>query len=128
MFAYRLKREKSIKRRILLGDKKLCIVINLERCALEFSRREAEWNACMRAAKNNPNSQEAYQKLGEAIINMLSFLFGEENASSILEFYEGNYGELVKQISPFIVKKIAPPMRRAISKMRKSRINGYTQA
>lgn len=49
--------------------------------------------------------------LGETIIYMFTVLFGEENTQKIVDFFEGNYDEMMTAVMPFITKEVIPTLK-----------------
>lgn len=49
--------------------------------------------------------------LGETIIYMFTVLFGEDNTQKIVDFFEGNYDEMMTAIMPFIIKEVIPTLK-----------------
>lgn len=58
---------------------------------------------------------------GSVVIDLLELVFGKENASKILEFYENSYFEMVQQIMPYITGRVLPEIRAAL-KQQKNRL------
>lgn len=56
---------------------------------------------------------EAYSRLGSAVADYFSVIFGKENTCRIIEFYEGKYVEMLAQVVPFINEKFAPAIGKA---------------
>ncbi len=76
-----------------------------------------------RAKKDGEN--ELVTQLGQVVIDFFEIIFGEENAKTILEFYEGNYVEMIMEIMPFIQTKVLPVIRAAAQQNRRAAMAGY---
>lgn len=61
----------------------------------------------------NPKSDEILTAYGNAVIGLFALIFGEENAASILEFYEDRYADMLADLLPVITDKIVPRLREA---------------
>lgn len=71
----------------------------------ELSKLQAEGG-------NDPKVLAAkMEALGNSIIALYSLLFGEENASQMLSFFEGNYTEMLTQTYPYLLNVIIPEIR-----------------
>ena len=57
-------------------------------------------------------ANELIQFLGNTVIYLFEVLFGESNTQKILDFFEGNYDEMMTAIMPFINKEIVPTLRK----------------
>lgn len=66
----------------------------------------------------NPATMEAY---GNAVIAVFNVIFGEEQTAAIVEFYEGNYTEMLLDLFPFINNEIMPKIAEA-SEARKAQL------
>lgn len=55
--------------------------------------------------------EEMITLLGETIIYMFTVLFGEDNTQKIVDFFEGNYDEMMTAVMPFITKEVIPTLK-----------------
>ena len=53
------------------------------------------------------------QFLGESVIDMFSVAFGEANTQKILDFYEGNYDEMLAKVYPFFAGEFIPALKQS---------------
>lgn len=53
------------------------------------------------------------QFLGESVIYMFSVAFGEANTQKILDFYEGNYDEMLAKVYPFFAGEFIPALKQS---------------
>lgn len=58
------------------------------------------------ALQKAPNSPEALDAYGNAVIALFNVIFGEEDAGKIVAFYENNWTEMLLDIFPFINNEI----------------------
>lgn len=63
--------------------------------------------------KGKEITPELVQFLGEAVLYMFSVSFGEANAQKILDFYEGNYDEMLAKVYPFFVSEFVPALKQS---------------
>lgn len=61
-----------------------------------------------REAKTAEEISNAFEKLGGAVTDLLEAVFGEEDTKTIVDFYEGRYVELTKEVVPFITQCVIP--------------------
>lgn len=62
--------------------------------------------------RNNTNiTQELVEFLGDTIIYFFNVVFGEKNTQKILDFYEGNYDEMLLKVYPFIINTYLPTLK-----------------
>ena len=70
-----------------------------------------------------PEALEAY---GRAIVAMMGVFFSEKDVLEILNFYDGNYTEMVVHILPFIVDELEPKIdeysKKRIAELKKRRM------
>lgn len=51
-----------------------------------------------------------FETLGNAMVDLLQAVFGEENAKILLDFYEDSYIEMSREVLPFISNVVIPRM------------------
>ena len=78
-------------------------------------------------ARGKENEEELVAKLGQTVIDFFEAIFGEEDTKTILEFYEGNYIEMVLEVVPFIQEKILPVSRAIEQQKRRTAITSYSR-
>lgn len=71
--------------------------------------------------------QGAYMKLGQAVTDIMAAMFGEEDAGYIVDFYSGNYVEMVKQVVPFISDVVIPKVRKIAQENKQDILNRYNR-
>lgn len=55
--------------------------------------------------------KDAYMRLGMAVTDIIESVFGTEDTKQILEFYDNNYVDMVKEVIPFISTVVLPRLR-----------------
>lgn len=78
---------------------------------------------------NTKITQELVEFLGDTIIYFFNVVFGEKNTQKILDFYEGNYDEMLLKVYPFILTTYLPTLKenaRQESRNYAKRIAGVT--
>lgn len=108
------------------GDKQLTIVVNIhfERSAPLIRKAQValiEAEKAIQQDKKNPNNLEAY---GNAVIALFAAVFGEQEAGKILQFYEGQYTDMLTDILPYILQVVIPSMQQ----YQKNKIDRMQQA
>lgn len=63
--------------------------------------------------KGKEITPDLVQFLGESVIYMFSVAFGEQNTQKILDFYEGNYDEMLAKVYPFFVSEFIPALKQS---------------
>ena len=56
-------------------------------------------------------TQELVEFLGQTILYFFGVVFGEKNTERILEFYDGNYDEMLMKVYPFIIREFIPALK-----------------
>ena len=73
------------------------------------------------SAKNEAEVQEAYARLGNAVIALLEAVFGTADTRRLLDYFDGNYIEMMHQVGPWI-ENVAVPRIREIAQKNKQQI------
>lgn len=117
--AYKIQRKNRIKEELQLchadGSVALSIDVdlNVDDMAGRLAKAQDTLAQAQNTARDNPTSEEALEAYGNAIGSLFTVLFGEDNTVKILEFYEGNYSEMLLDVFPFINDVIMPAIREA---------------
>ena len=127
---YALKRSKVIRESLKLGRDTIKVEMNVDLIAKTFGVAYKKFlatnqNAQIAAATKSGDTEKLLEVCGNAVIGMLEVVFGKENASKILEFYDGNYLEMGLQVMPFINDVIAPQVNAALEDMGKAATQKY---
>jgi hypothetical protein len=70
---------------------------------------------------------ESYERIGNAVIEMLEVVFGKANMETLLDFYSGRYGDLITDIIPFVRDVVVPNVRRLAQEQRKEVVSRYSR-
>ena len=107
-------------------DKQLTIVVNIhfERSAPLIRKAQValiEAEKAIQQDKKNLNNLEAY---GNAVIALFAAVFGAQEAGKILQFYEGQYTDMLTDILPYILYTVLPAMQQ----YQRQKVEQMTQA
>lgn len=58
-------------------------------------------------------TSELVEFLGDSMIYLFSVAFGETNTQKILDFYEGNYDEMLTKVYPFFIGEYIPALKQS---------------
>lgn len=101
------------------------VVENVSRRYLELVRAQQELSSI---DGQNPGSvQDAYAKLGNAVIAMFAAVFGDKGTERILAYYDDNYVEMIKQICPFITEFVMPEIRQMAKDNKQQVLQNYNR-
>lgn len=113
-----LRREVRIKDKLPLENSdgtlfaEIDIDINIDSIIERYCEAEKEVKQAEIALQTD-KSDGALERYGNALMSLLKILFGDENAQTILDFYEGRYSEMITEIVPMIIEEIAPKLAEA---------------
>jgi len=131
---YKLSREKKIIEQIELdGGEVIDINIDVENISNDFNQAYNKVIAAekkMAELKIKTDNKEVIdlnieRDYGEAVIALFSVVFGEENTSKILNYYENRYIEMSSEVFPFIINVVVPRMKTYMEEKRKKLENNY---
>jgi len=131
---YKLSREKKIIEQIELdGGEVIDINIDVENISNDFNQAYNKVIAAekkMAELKVKTDNKEVIdlnieRDYGEAVIALFSVVFGEENTSKILNYYENRYIEMSSEVFPFIINVVVPRMKTYMEEKRKKLENNY---
>lgn len=109
--AWKLKRNQKITEKLELDDGQIITIeLDIPKMIKQFTQG---YNAILRlkvkgAKINNENIESYYNELGEAFINLMNIVFGEDNANKILNYYDDNFIACIDNVVPFIEQVINP--------------------
>ena len=116
---YTITRKNRIKEQLQLchADGTVALVVdvdlNVDEIAARVNKAYETLGMAQNALQKAPNSPQALEAYGNAVMSIFSVLFGDEDAAKLLEFYEGNYTEMLLDVFPFINNEILPKIREA---------------
>lgn len=103
------------------------IVEKINRKYIDLLRAQADTAKISAEFDSATVVQEAYQKLGRAVADIIEAVFGVEDSAKILKFYENNYVDMVKQVIPFISQIIIPKLREISQQNKKEILSSYNR-
>lgn len=130
--AYRLERERPNCIELEVGDELLKIPTGgmaLYKKILEAQGKlkDIQTKIDRMTANSNPITEELVSYLGETVLYLFNTAFGEANAEKIVNFYEGNYDEMLLKVYPFLLNVFIPAVKenaKAESQAYAKRISG----
>ena len=60
-------------------------------------------------------SDEWFEKYVEVFVELMRLFFGDEEAKRLIEYYDGNYTDVLLDIAPFIVEVVQPKVNQRMS-------------
>ncbi len=119
--AYTINRKAHVVDEIHLEDngKELTVKVDLqvERIMRDYNAAWAKIGQAQQKIKDlrttTDGMAEAEAALGEAIMTLFALLFGKEQVTAIMDFYDGAYLEMLADFVPYISEKIVPAVQRA---------------
>ena len=115
--AYRAKRSKRFTEEFELEDENGNVVKTLQ----------VSLDADDMVAKLNRKYTALVETLGRAVVDMLEAVFGAEDAKVIVDFYEGRYLEMCKEVLPFITQCVIPRCNEIKKENQKSILQSYNR-
>ena len=114
--AYKLERAKATTIEIEVGNEILSIPVkgmSVYRKVLEAQGKLKDIQTKMdNLSKNGVKvSPELVEFLGQSVIYLFNVAFGEQNTQKILDFYEGNYDEMLLKVYPFFIQVYLPALK-----------------
>lgn len=70
---------------------------------------------------------DALEKIGNAVTDILEAVFGQEDAETIIDFYQGRYIEMCKEVIPFVTDVVVPQVRSLARENKQSIIASYNR-
>ena len=116
---YQITRKNRIKEQLQLchanGDVALTVDVdlNVDEIAGRVNKAREVLGEAQIALQKDQDSPAALEAYGNAVIALMDVIFGTENSRAILEFYEGNYTEMLLDLFPFINDEVMPKIREA---------------
>lgn len=121
---YELKRPEDFEESVKIGDEVIPVTLNPTNSAADFQRLYNKLVNAQCEIKSGPLSPERLDELnkecGEDIMDLMALIFGDEGAKKIINYYSGNYTELIFVIIPFIRDRLKPMLDKYTSEIKKS--------
>lgn len=86
------------------------MTVKINRKYVALTRALSETTEAKRKAETAEDLQGVFETLGNAMVDLLQAVFGEENAKILLDFYEDSYIEMSREVLPFISNVVIPRM------------------
>lgn len=102
--------------RLKNGNKELLIDVKLDLLGT-LQKYEKTLRSLSLAQIEIEKGGKNFEKLGNAILEIIEIVFGKKDGQKIIDFYEGDYVELLLDIYPFIINVVSP----AYMKVKKQR-------
>lgn len=84
------------------------MVVAINRKYTALTRALTETTEAQRKAKDKKELEECMETLGRAVLDLIEAVFGEENGKVLVDFYEGRYLEMSREVLPFISQVVIP--------------------
>lgn len=114
---FQIKKSKIITEELALMDDNgtidmmLEIEINPDRIINEYRKIELMLAKAEKVAKEN-NTSESAKVYGDMIITYITLLFGNDNTSKLINYYDGRHTDMLIDIMPFINNVIRPQLEK----------------
>lgn len=86
------------------------MTVKINRKYVTLTRALSETTEAKRKVETAEDLQGVFETLGNAMVDLLQAVFGEENAKILLDFYEDSYIEMSREVLPFISNVVIPRM------------------
>ena len=86
------------------------MTVKINRKYVALTRALSETTEAKRKVETAEDLQGEFETLGNAMVDLLQAVFGEENAKILLDFYEDSYIEISREVLPFISNVVIPRM------------------
>lgn len=138
--AYRAKRSKRFTEEFELEDengnvvKTLQVSLDADDMVAKLNRKYTalvkalnDTTELKRQTENAEIVEGCVETLGRAVVDMLEAVFGAEDAKVIVDFYEGRYIEMCKEVLPFITQCVIPRCNEIKKENQKSILQSYNR-
>lgn len=72
-------------------------------------------------------NEGALEIIGGAVTDILEAVFGQEDAQTIIDFYQGRYIEMSSEVIPFVIGIVVPQVRKLAQDNKQAIISGYSR-
>ena len=86
------------------------MTVKINRKYVALTRALSKTTEAKRKVETAEDLQGVFETLGNAMVDLLQAVFGEENAKILLDFYEDSYIEMSREVLPFISNVVIPRM------------------
>lgn len=91
----------------------LHVDLDLDTAAQRYWKQYESLAIAREKLAKDPGNAEKQQLFGQAVVSLMAFVFGDEQAQKALEFYEGCESELFVDVLPFLCDVVFPRLREA---------------
>lgn len=102
-----------------------CIHVNVDIDRIANSYRRAELAIAEAEQAVRDSVSDAYTKYGEAVLQLYTLVFGEEDTERIVSFFDGRYTAMMQDINPFIANVVAPAIRERLKDYKQQAASNY---
>lgn len=103
------------------------MVAKINRKYAELTKTLDETTEMKRKADSGEIVEDCVEKLGAAVVNLFEAVFGPVDTGTIVEFYEGRYIEMCKEVTPFIIQCVIPRCIEIKQENQKSILQSYNR-
>lgn len=101
-------RSKAVHKQLMIipNDGREQVIFNVDLIPEQVAGKFGE--LCWKIQQETEKKQINAAALGEAIVGLLTIIFGIEQTKTIMEIYKNNYTDLLLDITPFLIEEIKP--------------------
>lgn len=103
------------------------MTVKINRKYVALTRALSETTEAKRKVETAEDLQGVFETLGNAMVDLLQAVFGEENAKILLDFYEDSYIEMSREVLPFISNVVIPRMIKIRKDNQKALLGKYNR-
>ncbi len=70
--------------------------------------------------KDGSPADERYEKMGACINRIFAVIFGAENTRKLVDFYGGDYANMLQEVLPYLTEEVVPKFRQAAQDRKKA--------
>lgn len=102
------------------GDQiEIPVILDASTALPRYNRAEATLQTAKLAIAKEPNSKAALDTLGQAAIDQLAVVFGEDGVKKMFDFVNGNADLLLRSCYPYIKKRVLPVLKASSAQRKK---------
>lgn len=103
------------------------VVVKITRKYTDLMRAYADTTGMGSKVLSTEEASQRFEKLGRAVTDVIEAVFGKNDATTILDFYENRYVEMTKEVVPFITQVVIPRCIEIRDKNKKGILKGYNR-
>lgn len=103
------------------------MVIKLNRKYKALTDVLAETTEIKRKTESGEVVEDCLEKLGGALVDLYEAVFGLDDTKTIVDFYDGRYIEMCKEVTPFITQCVIPRCMQIKQENQKSILQPYNR-